>query len=188
MCMKLIRRNVLAIISASFLALWGQSAQAHEAGPLIKCKRVGQKTTYGGYQYSCIKSKGALVWKRGAKVATPTPTNIPTESSSALVFVANSDEIIEGQIKIVEIKPPLAESFLVSVVRFGGTVVVLSTVCTHKGCIVDVDRGRLACPCHGAVFNAMSGVAIRTPHKGVPLKALRRYISSEDAGSIYINI
>ena len=178
------RRNVLAIISASFLALWGQGAQAHGAGPTIKCKRVGQKTTYGGYRYRCIKSKGELVWKRGAKVVTPTPT----DSATTLEFVANSDEIIEGQIKIVEIKPPLAESFLVSAVRFGGTVVVLSTVCTHKGCIVDVDRGRLACPCHGAVFNATDGIAIRTPHKGVPLKALRRYISSEDAGSIYIKI
>ena len=181
------RRNVLAIISASFLALWGQNAQA-TVGPLIKCKRVGQKTTYRGYRYRCIKSKGELVWRRGAKVATPTPTDSATESSSVLVFLAKTDEIIEGQVKIVEIKPPLAESFSVSVVRFGGTVVVLSTVCTHKGCIVDVDRGRLACPCHGAVFNATNGVAIRTPHKGVPLKALRRYISSEDAGSIYIKI
>ena len=182
------RRNVLAIISASLFSLSGPSAQAHEAKSLIKCKRVGQKTVYRGYLYSCIKSKGELVWKRGAKVATPTPTPSTTESPLELVFVALSDEIIEGQIKIVEVKPTLTQSLLVSVVRLGGAVIVLSTVCTHKGCIVDVDRGRLACPCHGAVFNAINGIAIRTAHKGVPLKALRKYTSSEDAGSIYIQI
>ena len=183
--MRLMRRNVLAIISASLLSLSGPSAQA-TAGPIIKCRRVGQKTVFRGYRYSCIQSKGTLVWKRGAKVATPTPS--ATESTSELVFVALSDEIIEGQIKIVEVKPTLKQSLLVSVVRFGGAVVVLSTVCTHKGCIVDVDRGQLACPCHGAIFNATNGIAIRTPHKGVPLKALRKYTSSEDAGSIYIKI
>lgn len=185
--MKLMRRNVLAIISASLLSLSGPSAQA-TAGPIIRCRRVGQKTVFRGYRYRCIQSKGKLVWKRGEIVATPTPTPSTTESSLELVFVALSDEIIEGQIKIVEVKPTFRQSLLVSVVRLGGAVIVLSTVCTHKGCIVDVDRGRLACPCHGAIFNATNGIAIRTAHKGVPLKALRKYTSSEDAGSIYIQI
>lgn len=181
--MKLVRRSVLAIVSASFLSVFGQSAQA-AVGPIIKCTRVGQKIVFRGYTYSCIKSKGKLVWKRGAKVVTPTTSAL--ETTTVLTFVAKSDEIVEGQIKIVVVKPELAVSFPVSVVRFNGAVIVLSAICTHKGCIVDADQGRLVCPCHGAVFNATNGTATRTVHKGQALKALRKYISSEDAGSIYI--
>lgn len=170
-------------MSASLLSLFGQSAQA-VAGPTIACTKVGQKIIFRGYTYRCVKSKNKLIWKRGAKVVTPAAGELKT--TTVITFVAKSDEIVEGEIKIVVVQPDLAVSFPVSVVRINGAVIVHSAICTHKGCIVDADQGRLVCPCHNAAFNAISGNATRQPHAGHALKPLPKYITNEEAGSIYI--
>lgn len=189
--MKLIRRNFLAIISAVVLSIFGQGAEA-AVGPRIKCTKVGQKIIFRGYAYSCIKSKGKLVWQRGAKVVTPTasatpsapakPTASPTASASALTFVAKASEVGEGQTKIVVVKPATGASFSVAVTRTSGTVVVLSATCTHQGCIVEAAKSELQCPCHQSAFNPDTGAV----NNGPAVLPLRKYISSEDAGSIYI--
>ena len=124
------------------------------------------------------------MWKRGAKVVTPAAGVLKT--STVISFVAKSDEIFEGEIKIVMVQPDLTASFPVSVVRVNGAVIVLSAICTHKGCIVGADRGQLVCPCHNAAFNAINGSATRQPHAGHALKALSKFTVNEDAGSIYI--
>jgi nitrite reductase/ring-hydroxylating ferredoxin subunit len=181
--MNLVRRNILTLMSASFLSVFGQNAQA-VAGPTIKCTKVGQRIIFRGYTYRCVKSKNKLIWKRGAKVVAPTAGDL--ETSTVITFVAKSDEIIEGEIKILMVQPDLAASFPVSVVRFNGEVIVHSAICTHKGCIVAADQGRLACPCHNAAFNAINGNATRQPHAGHALKPLPKFIANEDSGSIYI--
>ena len=181
--MNLVRRSILTLMSASLLSIFGQNAQA-VAGPTIKCTRVGQKIIFRGYTYSCVKSKGKLIWRRGAKIVKPAAGELKT--STVTTFVAQSDEIIEGEIKIVMVQPDLAASFPVSIVRFNGAVIVLSAICTHKGCIVAADQGRLACPCHNAAFNAINGIATRQPHAGHALKPLPKFIANEDSGSIYI--
>ncbi len=181
--MNLVRRNILTLISASLLSVFGQSAQA-VVGPTIKCTKVGQRIIFRGYVYSCVKSKGKLIWKRGAKVVKPAAGELKT--STVITFVAKSDEIVEGEIKIVMVQPDLVASFPVSVVRFNGAVIVLSAICTHKGCIVGADQGRLVCPCHNAAFNAINGNATRQPHAGHALKPLPKFIANEEAGSIYI--
>lgn len=170
-------------MSASLLSVFGQTAQA-EAGPTIRCTRVGQKIVFRGYTYRCVKSNSKLVWKRGAKVVTPAAGELKT--STVITFVAKSNEIFEGEIKIVVVQPDLAASFPVSIVRINGAVIVHSAICTHKGCIVDADQGRLVCPCHNAAFNAINGSATRQPHAGHALKPLPKFIANEDAGSIYI--
>lgn len=177
----MVRRTILSLISASLLSVFGQNAQA-VAGPTIKCTRVGQKIVFRGYIYRCVKSKGTLIWKQGAKVVTPAAGELKTVIS----FVAKSDEIFEGEIKIVTVQPDLAASFPVSVVRVNGAVIVLSAICTHEGCIVGADKGRLVCPCHNAAFNAINGSATRQPHAGHALKPLPKFFVNEDAGSIYI--
>lgn len=170
-------------MSASLLSVFGQNAQA-VAGPTIKCTGVGQKIIFRGYTYSCVKSKGKLIWRRGAKIVKPAAGELKT--TTVTTFVAKSDEIIEGEIKIVMVQPDLAASFPVSVVRFNSAVIVLSAICTHKGCIVGADQGRLVCPCHNAAFNAINGNATRQPHAGHALRPLLKFIANEDAGSIYI--
>ena len=186
MSMKLKRRSVLAIIPASLLSIFGQSALA-AAGPTIKCTRVGQRIVFRGYTYSCVKSKGKLVWKKGAKVTAPSASSTPepssSQTSSALVFVAKTDEVVEGETKLFVVKPEMAMSFPVLVARISGTLVVLSAICTHAGCVVEAENGKIVCPCHLSSFNALTGKVM----KGVAKKALRKYVVSEDAGSIYIN-
>lgn len=187
--MRLLRRNLLTIIPATLLSIFGQSAQA-AVGPTIKATKVGQRIVFRGYTYVCIKSNGKLIWKKGAKVVTPStsaspsPSPKPTasETSGALTFVAKAGDVSEGETKIIVIRPANAASFPVSVARINGAVVVLSAICTHNGCVVETDKGQLVCPCHGSAFNASNGAVNQGPAKS----ALRKYIASEDAGSIFI--
>ncbi|WP_409181843.1 Rieske (2Fe-2S) protein [Amycolatopsis sp. VS8301801F10] len=45
-----------------------------------------------------------------------------------------------------------------------GTVVCFSAVCTHQGCTVDPPRnGQASCPCHGSVFDALTGEVKKGP-------------------------
>ena len=188
--MKLFRRNLLAGVSASLLAIFGQAEAVAAAGPTITCTRVGQKAVFRGYRYSCIKSKGKLVWKRGAKVATPSAST-STEPNGpqvppALVFMAKASEVVENETKFfVVIKTDRVISYPVLATRINGAVVVLSAICTHRGCIVHAEKGRIICPCHESSFNAMTGNAIKG---SVATKALRKYVVSEDADSIFIEL
>jgi Rieske Fe-S protein len=43
------------------------------------------------------------------------------------------------------------------------TVACFSAICTHQGCTVRPDGDRAVCPCHGSVFNALTGKVIQTP-------------------------
>lgn len=43
------------------------------------------------------------------------------------------------------------------------TVACFSAICTHQGCTVRPDGNRAVCPCHGSVFNALTGKVIQTP-------------------------
>lgn len=186
MSMKLKRRNLLAIIPASLLSIFGAGAQA-ATGPTVKCTRVGQRIVFRGYTYKCVKSKGKLVWRRRDKVkATPrsTPEPSPSQTSSALAFVAKTSEVVEGETKLFVVKPDKAMSFPVLVARISGTVVVLSAMCTHAGCVVGPENGKIVCPCHLSSFDAITGKVL----KGVAKKALRKYVASEEAGSIFIKL
>lgn len=195
--MKLIRRNLLALIPAALLSIFGSSALA-ATGPTLKPTKLGQKIVFKGYTYISVKSKGKLIWKKGAKVvastpsakpsatATPNATNsatpAPSESAGALTFVAKSSDIVEGEIKILDVKPANKTSFPVSVARANGVVIVVSAICTHRGCTVQSNMGRLTCPCHGSAFNAVTGGV----NQGPATTPLRKYVASEDAGSIFI--
>ncbi|MDP1852109.1 MAG: Rieske (2Fe-2S) protein [Candidatus Planktophila sp.] len=195
--MKLVRRNLLAIIPASLLSLFGTDALA-AAGPKLKPKKLGQKIVFQGYTYICVKSKGKLIWKKGAKVvssspkpssttsdnppASPKPTPSQSASVGDLTFVAKSSDIAEGEIKILDVKPANEPTFPVSVTRVNGLVIVVSAICTHEGCQIRGSGGALACPCHGSGFNAVTGAVTRGPAE----RALRKYVASEDAGSVFI--
>jgi nitrite reductase/ring-hydroxylating ferredoxin subunit len=195
------RREVVGGLGLSALLLLFPSLAA-AAGPTLKASKLGQKIVYRGYVYTVVKSKGKLVWKQGAKVATatasasakpsasatptasatqtPTPTPTPTSSDSA--FVANSSEVKEGQVKIIEVNTAKNQYPSFSFSRLGGKIYAVSVICTHAGCKVVAEKTELVCNCHMSVFSPFDGAAQSGPAR-LPLT---RYEVIEKDGKIYI--
>jgi Rieske Fe-S protein len=76
------RREIVGGLGLSALFLLFPSL-AVAAGPTLKANRVGQKIVWRGYTYTVVKSKGKLVWKQGAKVATASASASAKPSASA---------------------------------------------------------------------------------------------------------
>jgi Rieske Fe-S protein len=187
------------------------------AGPTLKASKLGQKIVYRGYVYTVVKSKGKLVWKQGAKVATatasasakpsasatpspsptpsatatPTPSPTPTQTSTPIqtppatpegAFVANSSEIKEGQVKIIEVNTAKNQYPSFSFSRLGGKIYAVSVICTHAGCKVVAEKTELVCNCHLSIFSPYDGAAQSGPAR-LPLT---RYEVTEKDGKIYI--
>jgi nitrite reductase/ring-hydroxylating ferredoxin subunit len=191
------RREVVGGLGLSALLFLFPSL-AVAAGPTLKASRVGQKVVYRGYVYTVVKSKGKLVWKQGAKVATATAsatakptasatpsataTPTPTPTSTGGAFVANSSEIKEGQIKIIEVNTTKNQYTSYSFSRLGGKVYAVSIYCTHAGCKVVAGKEELICNCHMSFFSPYDGAAQSGPAR-LPLT---RYEVNEKDGKIYI--
>jgi nitrite reductase/ring-hydroxylating ferredoxin subunit len=193
------RREVVGGLGLSALLLLFPSL-AVAAGPTLKASKLGQKVVFRGYVYTVVKSKGKLVWKQGAKVATatasatakpsasatpsatttPSPTPSPTSTDGA--FVANSSEIKEGQVKIIEVNTVKNQYISYSFSRLGGKVYAVSIYCTHAGCKVVAGKEELICNCHMSFFSPYDGAAQSGPAR-LPLT---RYEVNEKDGKIYI--
>ncbi len=50
-----------------------------------------------------------------------------------------------------------------------GDFVAYSAVCTHQACTVAYQKGQLACPCHGSVFDPANGAEVVTGPAQAPL-------------------
>jgi len=220
------RREVVGGLGLSALLLLFPSL-AVAAGPTLKAAKVGQKVVWRGYVYTVVKSKGKLVWKQGAKVATatasasakpsasatpsatasatpsptasatpsatatPTPSATPTQTPSPTsapvapidgVFVTNSADLKEGQVKIIEVNTAKNQYPSFSFSRLNGKVYAVSIVCTHAGCKVVVEKTDLVCNCHMSYFSPFDGAAQSGPAR-LPLT---RYEVTEKDGKIYI--
>jgi len=53
-----------------------------------------------------------------------------------------------------------------------GSIHALSAVCTHLGCLLQAETGRLRCPCHGASFD-LEGTPVDREYLTTPLPRLR---------------
>ena len=210
------RREVVGGLGLSVLLLLFPSL-AVAAGPTLKASKLGQKIVYRGYVYTVVKSKGKLVWKQGAKVATatasasakpsasatptpsptpsatatPTPSPTPTQTSTPIqtppatpegAFVANSSEIKEGQVKIIEVNTAKNQYTSYSFSRLNGKIYAVSIICTHAGCKVVAEKTELVCNCHLSIFSPYDGAAQSGPAR-LPLT---RYVATEQDGKIYI--
>ncbi|MGV9298585.1 Rieske (2Fe-2S) protein [Amycolatopsis sp. NPDC003676] len=70
-------------------------------------------------------------------------------------------EVPVGQAKSA--KTPDGQEVLVAQPS-AGTVACFSAVCTHQGCTVNPPQnGQAACPCHGSVFDALTGAVKQGP-------------------------
>ena len=64
-----------------------------------------------------------------------------------------------------------------------GSFAAFSALCTHGGCEVAYQNGRLVCPCHGGVFNAQTGAV----ESGPPPSPLPARTVEERDGSVFAN-
>lgn len=78
------RISATTVIGCLLLTLYLSAATA-AVKPDTTCKKPGQISTSVGIKYTCIKSGKKLVWSKGVKVTTPTPTSQPAESSQPSV-------------------------------------------------------------------------------------------------------
>jgi nitrite reductase/ring-hydroxylating ferredoxin subunit len=116
---------------------------------------------------------------------TPSPTQTPTPSPTPTkdgVFVANSSELKEGQIKIIEINTVRNQYTSYSFSRISGKIYALSVICTHSGCKVVAEKTELVCNCHLSIFSPFDG-AVQSGPARLPLT---QFEVTERDGKIYI--
>jgi Rieske Fe-S protein len=96
----------------------------------------------------------------GTSTVTTTPGTVVTALSAVGVGGAAS-VTIGGQPAIVA-RPTDTDA------------VAFSAICTHQGCTVAPSGSRLNCPCHGSVFNALTGAVehgpAQSPLPPIPVK------------------
>jgi Rieske Fe-S protein len=194
-----ITRRILgrSLLSGIALAIFPGLASAV---PPIKCRVLGQTTTYNGRLFTCIKAKSrgktVLAWDSGKIIATPSPSTtqsaVPSPSSSKIPepVVVNKIEIPVG--KSTEVQINSAKSFTAKnrhgnattyiVTRNSAGLLAMDATCPHKGCIVAVEPEGLLCPCHNALFDSKNGDVLRGP-ASYPLD---RVPAREENGIIYL--
>lgn len=170
--------------------------------PPMKCKFLGQKTTYKGKLYTCIKSKSkgktVLTWDSGKVITTasPSPSQTPTPSPSATptrsatpavvnkvdIPIATSSDVQMNTTKSFTAKNRFGYTTTYFIVRGSDGLVGLNATCTHNGCTVKQEREGLLCPCHGALFDSKDGAVLRGP-AAYPLE---RVVVRESDGTIFI--
>jgi len=194
-----ITRRILgaSFLSGIALAIFPGLASAV---PPIKCRVLGQTTSYNGRLFTCIKvkSKGktVLAWDSGKIV--PTPSLSPTQSAAPSpspskvpepvvvnkidIPIAKSSDVPHDSIKSFTAKNRHGNTTTYLLARNSGGLLAMNATCTHNGCIVALQPEGLICPCHNALFDPKSGDVLRGP-ASFPLDRLP---VREENGVIYI--
>ncbi|HZA44876.1 MAG TPA: Rieske (2Fe-2S) protein [Rubrobacter sp.] len=87
------------------------------------------------------------------------------EAHSGGAAIARESEVAPGS--AVEFKDGGQDAVLVHLES--GDFAAYSAVCTHQGCTVAYQKGQLACPCHGSVFDPANGAEVVTGPAQSPL-------------------
>lgn len=110
-------------------------------------------------------------------------------ATSALgAYVTKSSAIKIGQSRVYTGKDSTGKTIEVILSRTKKSLVALNGTCTHQGCIVELRKAALVCPCHGSVFQAATGAVVLGPN-GSPkntISPLSKYKVTEKSGKIYI--
>jgi Rieske Fe-S protein len=197
--MKLVTRRIvgLGFISSLFSLAFPALAATK---PPIACRFVGQRTTFAGKIFTCVKvttkGKSKLQWDSGKFLPSVspsvTPNSTPTSSISAPAVpttinkieipLGKSSEVPLNGLKIFTAKNRYGNSSGYVVMRNSNGVIAMSDICPHKGCSVEIQKEGLLCPCHNALFDSKTGDVLRGP-ASYPLE---RVTVRELDGVIYV--
>lgn len=103
-------------------------------------------------------------------------------------YITKSSAVKVGQFAAYSGKDSTGRTVEVILARTKKSLIALDGTCTHQGCIVELKKAALVCPCHGSVFQASTGAVVLGPN-GSPkntISPLHRYKVTEKAGKIYI--
>lgn len=87
------------------------------------------------------------------------------KAQSGGAAIAQASEVAPGS--AVKFKEGGQDAVLVHLES--GDFVAYSAVCTHQACTVAYQKGQLACPCHGSVFDPANGAEVVTGPAQSPL-------------------
>ena len=169
------RGYVYTVVKSKGKLVWKQGA------------KVAAATASASAQPTASATPSSSATPSATATPTPTPTQTPSATPSATAtpdgaFVANSSEIKEGQVKIIEVNTARNQYTSFSFSRLNGKVYAVSIICTHAGCKVVVEKTELVCNCHLSIFSPFDGAAQSGPAR-LPLT---RYVVTEQDGKIYI--
>ena len=121
---------------------------------------------------------GGLVAACASLAARP----VPVSDGRVRLVLAEHPELTrpDGAMKIL---PHGATNPLYVLRLESGQFAVLSPICTHQGCTVDIQGPRLVCPCHGSTYDRQ-GRVLRGPAE----RALSQYVVSLADGILVIDV
>jgi cytochrome b6-f complex iron-sulfur subunit len=127
-------------------------------------------------------SAAALAPLLGACAAL-TARVVPTREGRLELALAHYPELAApgGALKV---RPDGAETPIFVLAQEGGEFLALSPLCTHLGCVVELQGTRIVCPCHGSTFDR-AGAVLQGPASD-PLERYPLTVSSD--GVITIDV
>ena len=179
------RGYVYTVVKSNGKLVWKQGAKVATATASASAKPSASATPTASATPSPSPSATPSATATPTPSATPTQTSTPIQTPPATpdgAFVANSSEIKEGQVKIIEVNTAKNQYTSYSFSRLGGKIYAVSIICTHAGCKVVAEKTELVCNCHMSYFSPYDGAAQSGPAR-LPLT---RYVVTEQDGKIYI--
>ena len=174
------RGYVYTVVKSKGKLIWKQGSKVATATASASAKPSASATASATSTPTPTASASPTSTETPTPTQTPSATPTPTNSDGA--FVANSSEIKEGQVKIIEVNTAKNQYPSFSFSRLGGKVYAVSIICTHAGCKVVAEKTELVCNCHLSIFSPFDGAAQSGPAR-LPLT---RYVVTEQDGKIYI--
>jgi Rieske Fe-S protein len=126
---------------------------------------------------------GALATVAAGACATVAAVPVPVDAGRIRIALRNHPGL-SGPGGFLKLQPAGRDLPVYVLADAEGGWAALSPVCTHQGCIVDVQGAALVCPCHGSTYDRR-GEVLRGPAE----RALARYpVREEPAGTLVIEL
>lgn len=145
-------------------------------GPLLTRRAaIRQSIGFAGALTAALAGLGVLV-----RSPAPAPAARPRAAGGAKRIAASAD-LAPGE--SLPFTNPVDGTDALLIRERDGTLSALSRVCTHAGCDVEFNGGRLICPCHRSTFDPRTG----EPRRGPATEPLEVLHVTERGGQIMLS-